>query len=52
MTRKFCPKCGSEDVKIEITPTAVVGMPQRWVCNECNYSNFVFPEKEELEEEE
>lgn len=48
MPKKFCPKCKSENVKIAISASAVLGVPQNWVCNICGYSNVVFPEKERL----
>ena len=46
MNRKFCPKCKSEDVQINLTPTNVVGTPQNWKCNNCGYTNNSFPEVE------
>lgn len=42
---RFCPRCGSEDVKINITPSLVLGIPQNWICNECGYTNLIFPVK-------
>ena len=47
--RKFCPKCKSFNVKIDITASSVFGVPQNWICNDCDYSNFVFPELNKLE---
>ena len=44
MNKKFCPKCKSEDVKIDLDPTNVVGTPQNWKCNKCGYSSLLFPE--------
>ena len=46
MNRKFCPKCKSEDVQINLTPTNIVGTPQNWKCNNCRYTNNSFPEVE------
>lgn len=52
MKIKFCPKCKSINVKINITPSAVVGIPQKWVCMDCRFeSNSIFPEKENMERE-
>jgi len=48
MVKKFCPRCKSENVKILISASTVLGIPQNWVCNNCGYSNVVFPEKEKL----
>ncbi len=51
-----CPKCGSTDVKLNITASAAVGAPQMYICNKCGYQNYLFPqigktnEKEETEE--
>lgn len=42
---RFCPRCGSIDVKINISPSLVFGIPQNWICNECGYSNLIFPIK-------
>ena len=48
MKIKFCPKCKSINVKINITPSAVVGVPQKWVCMDCKFeSNSIFPEENE-----
>lgn len=44
---RVCPKCGSIRVKINITPSAAFGAPQKWRCTECGFeSYFIFPEKE------
>jgi len=43
MEKRFCPRCRSNNVKINITPTLAVGMPQDWICEDCGYSNVVFP---------
>ena len=47
-TRKFCPRCRSLDIKINITASSVLGVPQNWICNNCGYSNVVFPELNKL----
>lgn len=47
MKIRYCPKCKSTDVKINITASAVFGAPQKWRCMECGYeSDSIFPEKE------
>ena len=52
MNAKYCPKCKSIDVKIDITPSASFGLPQKWSCNKCGFeSNSIFPEKEMIENE-
>lgn len=51
--KTFCPKCESENVSMEITAGASVGMPQMWVCKDCGYENYVFPSKDsDMEDEE
>ena len=53
MKIKFCPKCKSINVKINITPSAVVGVPQKWVCMDCKFeSNSIFLDKETGERKE
>jgi predicted nucleic-acid-binding Zn-ribbon protein len=42
--KTFCPKCKSTDVKKDITVSLAIGMPQNWICNNCGYSNMIFPE--------
>ena len=32
-----------------MTAMMVFGIPQKWICNDCGYSNYVFPEVEEAE---
>jgi len=47
MKAKTCPKCNSNNVKIEITAGAAFGTPQKWVCNKCGFQSYaVFPEEE------
>ena len=44
---KYCPRCKSIDVRINITPSIVAGVPQKWECNDCNFESYsIFPEKE------
>lgn len=46
MKIKYCPKCKSVNVRINITPSAVLGAPQKWECLKCGFqSNSIFPEK-------
>lgn len=40
----FCPKCKSFNVKKEITASLALGAPQNWICNDCGYTNMLFPE--------
>jgi transposase-like protein len=46
MEKRFCPRCNSENVRMNITATAALGAPQSWICDDCGYSNIVFPVKE------
>ncbi len=42
--KTFCPRCKSINVKKDITASLAVGVPQNWICNDCGYSNLIFPE--------
>lgn len=47
MKIKYCLKCKSTNVRINITPSAGFGAPQKWQCLNCGFeSNSIFPEKE------
>ena len=46
--KKFCPRCKSKNVEIKATAMIGIGAPQNWVCNNCGYSNIVFPELKKL----
>ena len=46
--KTFCPRCKSEDVKKDITASLVLGAPQSWICNDCGYSNLIFPELKQI----
>lgn len=39
--KKFCPRCGSDDVEM-----VAGGITGSFMCNNCGYSGSVFPEKE------
>jgi len=44
---RFCPKCKSLNVNIQITASAAFGAPQQWRCLDCGFKSFsIFPEKE------
>lgn len=47
MKEKFCPKCKSMNFNIKITPSAVVGVPQKWACMDCGYNSYAYLEKNE-----
>lgn len=50
---RYCPACDSINVNIAIGPSAVLGAPQQWRCNNCGFEAFaIFPEKEVGEEKE
>jgi|SRR3989344_1701067 len=40
ITRKICPRCGSDDVQMIAGGT--IGM---WMCKKCGFSGSIFPEK-------
>ena len=46
MKKRFCPKCKSENVKLD--QGKLYGAPGNWVCNSCGCYNVVFPIKEKL----
>ncbi len=41
ISKKFCPKCKSEDVEM-----VAGGITGSWVCGNCGFMGTVFPEKE------
>ncbi|PXY71322.1 hypothetical protein CXX78_01660 [Candidatus Parvarchaeota archaeon] len=41
LTKKFCPRCGSEDVHM-----IAGGITGSWMCGNCGYTGSIFPEKE------
>lgn len=43
ISKKFCPRCKSEDVMMVAGGT--IGM---WMCKKCGFSGSIFPEKEIL----
>ena len=47
-SKRFCPKCKSEDVKLQ--QGNLYGTPGNWVCNKCGFHNVIFPVKKELNE--
>ena len=46
--RKFFPRCKSNDVEIKATAMIGMGASRSWMCNNCGYSNIVFPELKKL----
>ena len=44
MGKMVCPKCKSTNVRKEMNALLSLGAPQNWICNDCGYSNIVFPE--------
>ena len=41
---RYCPRCKSVNVRISITPSAVLGAPQKWQCLNCGFESYsVFP---------
>jgi len=41
LSKKFCPNCGSEEVRMVAS-----GMTGAWMCKKCGFSGSIFPEKE------
>ncbi len=41
---RICPKCESTRVKLRNNILLVVGAPQEWVCENCGFSAYLFPE--------
>ncbi len=47
MKIKYCPKCKSTNVRVNITPSAIMGAPQKWECLNCGFESYsIFPIKE------
>jgi transposase-like protein len=45
---RFCPKCKSINVGVDIGPSAAFGVPQKWKCYDCGFEAFaIFPVREE-----
>ncbi|MEM1535986.1 MAG: hypothetical protein QXQ82_02280 [Candidatus Pacearchaeota archaeon] len=45
---KFCPKCGSVNVKISNAGGSagiIFGAPTVYICLNCGFSSYAFPEK-------
>lgn len=49
---KFCPRCKSPSVQKEMTLKIIIGAPQQWKCNNCDFKGHLFPEieKDKLKE--
>ncbi|OIO40335.1 hypothetical protein CO154_01380 [Candidatus Pacearchaeota archaeon CG_4_9_14_3_um_filter_31_7] len=42
---KICPKCNSLDVKIDMQGALVAfGLPAIYICNDCGFKSYIFPE--------
>ena len=41
LTKKFCPRCKSENVEM-----IAAGVTGSFMCRDCGYSGSIFPEKE------
>jgi hypothetical protein len=45
---RFCPRCKSINVGVDIGPSAAFGVPQKWKCYDCVFEAFaIFPVREE-----
>jgi len=40
----ICPRCGSTDVELESDELSGTGKPNPYVCNNCGFMSFIFPE--------
>lgn len=44
MKLRYCPKCKSVNVRVNITASAVLGAPQKWECLNCGFESYsIFP---------
>lgn len=43
LSKKFCPKCGSDEVEM-----IAGGTTGTWMCKKCGFSGSIFPEREIL----
>ncbi len=42
---KVCPKCGSENIKVDTNPKVAAGFsPPVYPCIDCGFSGSMFPE--------
>jgi len=48
----FCPKCKSIDVRKELNVLLVAGVPQKWICNNCGFIGYIFPQAIKCEKDE
>jgi hypothetical protein len=45
--QRFCPKCGSDNVKINMSAiNSSFGIYSDWICNDCGFSLKEFPLRE------
>ena len=40
---EVCPKCGSENTRIENAAGFITGTRGNSICNDCNFSSMIFP---------
>ena len=43
---KFCPKCKSENISININTLTATGVPSMHKCEDCGYKGYIIFEKE------
>jgi transposase-like protein len=44
---RYCPRCKSVNVRIQITATSIIGVPQKWECLDCGFESYsIFPQGE------
>lgn len=43
-TIRLCPKCGSRDISVDSGWLVGLGVPAKYVCDDCNFSSVMFPE--------
>jgi predicted RNA-binding Zn-ribbon protein involved in translation (DUF1610 family) len=50
---KICPKCNSLNVRVDLRgPLVAFGLPSIYVCEECGFKGYFFPEIDLNEKEE
>lgn len=42
---RFCPKCKSTNIRKEFNIFLIFGAPQKWRCQDCGFTGYLFPEK-------
>lgn len=43
---RICPKCKSNNIRLDITTSAAYGAPQTYKCEDCSFESYIIVEKE------